>query len=135
MLAALRSSQTRTEQGATSIETVTAGVVAILLVLGVVQLTLVWYARSVVRGAAFDGLRSAQASASGLSSNDSGEISQSTVRRNAPWVERVSTETSTSGDLVQFVVRGEMQGVFPGLVVRIEEKAVGVPERLRPQGL
>lgn len=129
-----KSPNSRFENGATSIETVTAGVVSILLVLGVVQLTLVWYARSVVRGAAFDGLRTAQASASGMSTGDPHETSGATVRRNAPWVSEVSVETSSSGDLFQVVVRGEMPGVFPGLKVRLEESAVGAPERVRPQG-
>lgn len=129
-----KSPGSRVEKGATSIETVTAGVVSILLVLGVVQLTLVWYARSVVRGAAFDGLRTAQASASGMSTGDPLETSGSTVRRNAPWVRAVWAETSSTGDLLQVVVRGEMPGVFPGLIVRLEERAVGAPERVRPQG-
>lgn len=114
---------------------VTATVIVVslasIMVFFVIQVALLFHARSVVSAAAQDGVRAAQVE--NATSQDAQDAAQQILSGSAALLDNESVQVVPSGEFVTVTVTANVTPVVFGLSGPVTASASGVVERFRPQ--
>jgi hypothetical protein len=126
------------DSGEVSIETILMMPVVILIIFAVLQISVAWFGKANLEGAASDVLSAYQeANSPEVMDPSAVSVAQTSMNRHAKFVRRLRVTgpvTASSADRVSFTVVGEVAGAFPGMTFTLSATATGPKELFRPQG-
>ena len=119
------------ERGDATVQAVAIIPLALLLIFGIVQFAVAWYAKAALTAAAEDGLRYTQTNPT----RPPEPAAETSARNNAGFVDALTvTSNRPAPDRITVTVKGRVPAAFPGFSWSITGRATGNLEIFRPQG-
>lgn len=119
------------ERGDATVQAVAIIPLALLLIFGIIQFAVAWYAKAALTAAAEDGLRYTQTNPT----RPPEPAAETSARNNAGFVDALTvTSNRPAPDRITVTVKGRVPAAFPGFTWSITGTATGDLEIFRPQG-
>jgi Flp pilus assembly protein TadG len=117
------------ERGDATVQAVALVPLTMLLLFGIIQFAVAWYAKTALTAAAEDGLRAAQ-----INHVSPEGAARDSALMNAGFVDGLATASTVGVDRITVTIRGKVPAAFPGFQWTITGTASGPAETFRIQG-